>query len=126
VAIPSRACRVLVVEDYADAIEATRLILQVLGHECRAAATGSDAIALVDAFVPDVVLLDLGLPDMDGFEVARRLRAKLGNARPRIVALTGWTDEDIPMRARAAGIDRVFLKPISTDVLRVILDRRRK
>lgn len=117
----SRLCRILVVEDYADAAEATRLLLEALGHECNIARTGADAIAIAEAFWPDLVLLDLGLPDVDGFEVARRLRAKSGATRPQIVALTGWTWEDVPTRARAAGIDRVVLKPMTAASLRSIL-----
>jgi len=116
-------CRVLLVEDYPDAIEATRLVIEILGHECKATARGQDAIAIAETFDPDVVLLDLGLPDIDGFEVARQLRERFGDTRPTIIALTGWTGRDIPLRARAAGIDRVFVKPITADVLRTLLVR---
>lgn len=104
------ALRVLVVDDNVDAAELLRDALAMLGHDAAVALDGGAALAQAASFRPDVVLLDLGLPDMDGFEVARRLRED--GATARLVALTGYGQLDDRERTRAAGFDLHLVKPV--------------
>jgi two-component system CheB/CheR fusion protein len=113
------ARRVLVVDDNIDAADSLALVLQLEGHAVDIAHTGADAIARVQAAAPDVVLLDIGLPQMDGYEVARRLRALANGAALRLVALTGYGQAEDVERARAAGFDRHIVKPVD---LHAVLD----
>ena len=106
-----KARRILIVDDNEDAASMLEAAFEMMGHEARCAATGASALAMAEAFAPDVVFLDLSLPDMDGFEVARRLRASPGLDRAMLVALTGWSDPAIAARARAEGFAHFFVKP---------------
>jgi two-component system CheB/CheR fusion protein len=110
----SAAHRILVVDDETDSAEALVELLELEGHTARTAADGERALASLASFDPELVLLDLGLPGMDGYEVARRLRERLGK-QVRIVALTGYRDE--PARLREAGFDGHLLKPTSIEKL---------
>jgi signal transduction histidine kinase/CheY-like chemotaxis protein len=107
---------VLVVEDLDDAREMLRLTLELDGHRVTVAADGAAALEAVRASLPDVALVDIGLPGMDGYEVARRLRATAG-ARIRLVALTGYGQPDDRDRARQAGFDAHLVKPVDPDAL---------
>ncbi|HEX2344510.1 MAG TPA: ATP-binding protein [Vicinamibacterales bacterium] len=112
--------RVLLVEDNKDARDMLRDALEGAGHVVRTAATGSEAIALTTEFRPDVGILDIGLPGMNGYELARRLRQS--NTAIRLIALTGYgqvTDADA---ARSAGFDAHCVKPVSTAALRRLID----
>jgi CheY-like chemotaxis protein/two-component sensor histidine kinase len=119
--------RVLVVEDNGDSRDMLRTALQMDGHHVMAAGDGLDAAVIAADFEPDVVLLDIGLPGIDGYEVARRLRRILGR-RAVIVALTGYGDEEARRRIAAAGLDLHLLKPIAPEDLgrlfRDVLRRR--
>jgi CheY-like chemotaxis protein len=85
--------------------------------------SGSDALAQVRDFAPDHVLLDLGMPGMDGYEVARRIRASPLARQPRIIAVTGWGQDDDRERTLAAGFDGHLVKPASIhDVTQVLMD----
>ena len=119
--IPAR--RVLVVDDNRDAAESLGLLLRHLGAEVRVACAGHEALEAFQAYDPAVVLLDLGMPGMDGYEVARRLRAHAGpgGRRVPIVALTGWGQEDDRQRTREAGFDHHLIKPADIDSLRSLL-----
>ena len=114
--------RVLVVDDHADAADSLALLLQMQGHEVRVARNGPEAVAAVSADPPEVVLLDLGMPGMDGYEVARRLRAD-GGQGVFLVALTGWGQEEDRRRTREAGFDHHLTKPADPDELRALLAR---
>jgi CheY-like chemotaxis protein len=103
---PSR--RVLVVDDAVDAAELFGEVLRMNGHDFRVAHDGPGALQVALEFEPDVVLLDLGLPGMDGYEVARRLREQGGNMR--LIAVTGYTRD--PERLREAGFDDHLMKPV--------------
>jgi two-component system CheB/CheR fusion protein len=105
--------RVLVVDDNADAREALRFLLDDEGFEVRTAADGPDALAQAETFCPDVVLLDIGLPGIDGYEVARRLRTLPATRNARIVAVSGYGQAQDRERSRAAGFDDHLLKPVS-------------
>ncbi|HSQ65578.1 MAG TPA: PAS domain S-box protein [Polyangiaceae bacterium] len=117
----SSAKRVLVVDDVADTADLLAELVEVEGHEARIARSGSAAIELAAAYHPDVVLLDLGMPGMDGYEVARRLREKQGGERTTIIAVTGYGQDKDRERTRAAGFDHHLVKPVDVDVLRRLL-----
>ena len=103
--------RILVVDDHADVAECLAMLLKDLGHEVHTACDGSSAFEAVRTFGPEVVLLDIGLPEMDGYEVARRLRAEHGPDKLLLVALTGYGQEADRRRTREAGFDEHLLKP---------------
>jgi signal transduction histidine kinase/DNA-binding response OmpR family regulator len=119
--VPVGALRVLVVDDNTDAAESLAEVLRQGGHDVRLAATGSAALALADEFRPNVILLDIGLPGMNGFEVARRLRARPSGRSASIAALTGYGREDDRRNAHEAGFDHYLVKPVDTESLRRLL-----
>src|SRR5256885_14947592 len=95
--------RIFVIEDYPDTAEIVSTLLATLGHDCRFAITGADALAEIPRHDPDVVFSELVLPDLDGCELAQHLRRQA--RRPYLVALTSWAGERELARARAAGFD---------------------
>ena len=109
--------RILVVDDHPPMAIAFARLIQVLGHEVRITHDGTTALACLDNYRPDIVLLDIGLPGMNGYEVARRLRATERGAHVRLVALTGYGDDDDVARARGAGFDLFLVKPVSFSAL---------
>ena len=104
--------RVLVVDDNVDSAESLAMLLTAVGHEVRTRYTGSEALASAVSFDPDVVLLDIGLPEMDGYAVATALRARAGGADMTLVAVTGYGQVADKERALAAGFDEHFTKPV--------------
>jgi signal transduction histidine kinase/ActR/RegA family two-component response regulator len=114
--------RILVVDDNRDAAETLSMLLQFLGVEVRLEHDGPSALAVLESFDPSVVLLDIGMPDMDGYEVARRIRARSDGQRICLVALTGWGQQEDRERARAAGFDHHLVKPADIAALKAILD----
>jgi CheY-like chemotaxis protein len=118
-ALPSR--RVLVVDDNKDAVDSLTLLLTISGQTVASAADGIEALRQVEAFRPDVVILDIGLPGLNGYEVARRIRATPGCERLVLVALTGWGQEDDRRRTEEAGFDHHLVKPVDFDELKVLL-----
>lgn len=111
--------RILVVDDNVDAAESLALLLRLDGHCVRTAYTASAALEQVSSLQSDVVLLDIGLPEMDGYQVAQRIRAT--GSRARIVALTGYGQAEDIKRGRAAGFDAHLLKPVDLPALNEIL-----
>jgi CheY-like chemotaxis protein len=107
--------RILVVDDNEDAAESLGMLLRVFGHDVHVAHDGAAALAEAASWAPEVVLLDIGLPVMDGFQVARSLRA--GNGALRLVALTGRCDAEDRQRGQEAGFDAYLVKPSSPDDL---------
>jgi PAS domain S-box-containing protein len=121
---PGVARRVLVVDDNVDAASMLDMLLRSLGHETRVAHEGTAALRVAEEFRPDIVLLDIGMPGIDGYEVARRLRT-LAKARPmRIVAVTGWGQEGDRERSREAGFDLHLVKPVDANELSRALNDR--
>ena len=108
--VAARRSRILVVDDCADTVESMSTMLELLGHETRSARTGADALAQACAFDPDLVLLDLVLPDISGYQVAPQLRAR--SARVYVAAFTGRGMAHDRERTRAAGFDAHLLKPV--------------
>ena len=113
--------RVLVVDDEPDAVLALSLLLRECGHLVRTAYRGADALQAVEVSVPDVVLLDIGLPDQSGYDVARALRARYGKRCPLLVAVTVFREEADRLLARQAGFDHHLAKPYAPDELLSLL-----
>ncbi|MBI3946438.1 MAG: response regulator [Armatimonadetes bacterium] len=109
--------RVLLVEDNADVAEMTAELLEMEGYEVVAARDGTTALRLAPEFRPEVVLLDLGLPGMDGYEVARRLRRQPGGDALRIIVVTGYGQDEDAQRSRALGLDGHLTKPVAVPAL---------
>jgi signal transduction histidine kinase/DNA-binding response OmpR family regulator len=114
--------RLLIVEDNRDAADALRLALELHGHHVEVAASGSQGVSTALTSRPEVVLSDLGLPDMDGYEVARRIRAALGR-EVMLVALTGHGQPEDRRRSEEAGFDAYLLKPVSADEIGDVIAR---
>jgi PAS domain S-box-containing protein len=114
--------RVLLVEDNPDTREALAILLESWGHQVEQVGDGASAAAAVAAAPPEFALVDVGLPDMDGYVVAQRLRAIPASADIVLVALTGYSREDDRRRAREAGFDAYLVKPVDPDALMRILD----
>ncbi|HEX8477562.1 MAG TPA: PAS domain S-box protein, partial [Telluria sp.] len=112
---------VLIVDDNADAATTLSMLLDLLGHATAVAHTGSAAVALVQATLPRVVFLDIGMPGMNGYDTARALRALPGGQRLVLVALTGWGSENDRAHSRAAGFDHHLTKPVQLTALEAIL-----
>jgi len=115
--------RILVVDDYPNAAATTCELLTMFGHECRAADSGTKALAEAQDFRPDVAILDIGLPDLDGYEVARELRRILAGQPLFVAAMTGWGQPNDRAQAFAAGFDHHVLKPADATKLKEILRR---
>ena len=115
--------RVLVVDDNADAADSLAMALRIDGHTVGTAYGARQALDQAEAFRPDVVLLDIGLPDMDGFEVARRLRSMRGFEAVRLVAVTGYGSAKASTQSRATGFDEYLVKPISPTELEATITR---
>ena len=118
---PMGSRRVLVVDDNRDSVETMALLLHLWGHEVRTAYDGPSALALAAEYRPDVVLLDIGLPGMNGYEVAKRLREIPGLEKSVLVAVTGYGQESDRQRARKAGFDRHLVKPVEPTALQDLL-----
>jgi CheY-like chemotaxis protein len=109
--------RVLIVDDNEDAANSLALILKLGGHETESVYTAADALQRATVFKPDVVLLDIGLPGMDGYEVAQKIRELPGLRDIRLVAVTGYGRSDDRLRARDAGFDDHLTKPVEFTAL---------
>jgi CheY-like chemotaxis protein len=114
--------RILVVDDNVDAAMSLSILLELLGHEVRTVHDGHDALALLDAESFHVVLLDIGMPTLDGYEVARRVRERLGLRAPKLVALTGWGQSADRARTAEAGFDHHLLKPADPGVIAQVIE----
>jgi CheY-like chemotaxis protein len=99
------------VDDRQDALDTLAEVLRVAGYAVQAVAHPREAIALVDTFRPDVAILDIGLPEMDGYQLAQALRASAPSWTGKLIALTGFGQRDDKERAEAAGFERHFTKP---------------
>ena len=115
--------RILVVDDNVDAAETLTTFLDMIGMEARSVHDGNAAVQAALAFSPDLVLLDIGLPGMSGYDVARAMRAQPQLAGITLVALTGWGAEDDRRRAKDAGFDHHLTKPVDLSVLEDMLRR---
>jgi CheY-like chemotaxis protein len=117
--------RVLVVEDSRDSAASLRMLLEVVGYQVRVAYTGGAGLAEAQAWRPEAIVCDIGLPEMDGYEVARRLRRTAGLEGVLLVALTGYGRDEDRRQAFAAGFDYHLTKPADPDELRRLLSSGR-
>jgi CheY-like chemotaxis protein len=97
------------------------MLLELAGHEVRVAHGGRAALSLAQTFRPDVAVLDIGMPELNGYEVAKELRREPWGSRMCLIALTGWGQDDDRQRAKDAGFDRHLTKPVDTDALEKLL-----
>jgi CheY-like chemotaxis protein len=118
--LPS-SLRVLVVDDNDDGAESLMMLLEFAGHTVEKASSGPEALAAAERFVPHVILLDIGLPGMNGYEVCKRLRRQSSGKTMVVVALTGWGQDEDRERSREAGFDKHMTKPVDHDALLVFL-----
>lgn len=118
--------RILVVDDNRDSADALAWLLQSIGHEAGTAYDGPSALLAVERHPPDVVIQDLGMPDMSGYEIARRMRKLSTVRRALLVAVTGRARPEVSRIAKEAGFDRLLMKPVGLAALEeVLLDKRR-
>jgi CheY-like chemotaxis protein len=111
----------LVVDDNADSLESTAMLLGMLGHHVATAVDGLDAVRQAEAFRPDVILMDLGLPKLDGHGATRQIRQQPWGSSMVIVAVTGWGQESDRARSKEAGCDAHLVKPIEVADLEHLL-----
>jgi signal transduction histidine kinase/ActR/RegA family two-component response regulator len=119
VAAPSH--RVLIVDDNEDAAQSLEMILRIVGHDVRTAHDGPQAVLAAREFQPRVVLLDIGLPQMNGYDVARQIRQQPWSAGTVLIAVTGWGQEEDRRRSNEAGFDHHLVKPVAPDVIMDLL-----
>jgi signal transduction histidine kinase/DNA-binding response OmpR family regulator len=117
----AKGCRVLVVDDHVDAAASLAMLLRLYGHEVRTASDGPSALEEARSFRPEVVLLDIGLPGMDGYEVARRLRKEIPDDHITLAALTGYGQDRDRSRSQEAGFDHHLVKPVDPEALQRLL-----
>jgi CheY-like chemotaxis protein len=115
--------RILVADDNADALQTLATVLELGGHEVFSAANGSLALESAERHLPEVALLDIGMPLLDGYEVARRIRAQAWGKRITLVALTGWGQDSDRRRSQEAGFDSHLVKPLDLAKLTQLLSR---
>jgi signal transduction histidine kinase len=115
--------RILVADDNPDALASLAAVLQLQGHEVFSAANGTQALECADRYRPEVALLDIGMPLLDGYEVARRIRAQPWGAQVTLLALTGWGQEPDRRRSQSAGFDQHLVKPLDLARLNELLGR---
>jgi CheY-like chemotaxis protein len=113
--------KVLIVDDNADAAEMLSALMQIIGHTSAVAHDGENALRICAEFHPDVIFLDLGMPGMNGYEVAQRIQAGASTPKPVLVALTGWGDESDRARTQAAGFQHHLIKPTSLEAVESLL-----
>ena len=118
---PPLSCRVLIADDNHDAAVSLSMLLQSMGHDTRVVHDGVEALEEAEHFRPDVVLLDIGMPRLDGYETARRMTSQPWAAKTQIVAVTGWGQEADRQRAKDAGFHRHLVKPVDLEALREVL-----
>src|SRR5687768_8576268 len=114
---------VLIVEDDADSREILMELVSMLGHEAATAATGAEALQRAGEKSPDITFVDIGLPDVDGYEVARRIRQHPHANKTYLIALTGYSDPYERKNAESAGFDEYIVKPLELDELRRVFGR---
>jgi CheY-like chemotaxis protein len=123
---PPVARRILVADDNRDAADSLAFMLRLAGHDVRIAYDGQEAIDMAETFLPALALVDIGMPRMNGYETARRLREKPYGVDLMLIALTGWGQPDDRNRSLAAGFDHHVVKPVDPSMLERLLAAPRK
>ena len=121
-----RCLKILVADDNPDAVNSLATMLEIIGHEVRRGYDGLEALENAAAFGPQVAILDIGMPKLNGYDVARRLRSEPWGKSTVLVALTGWGQEQDKADAKAAGFDRHFTKPADIGALNHFLEETAK
>jgi CheY-like chemotaxis protein len=111
----------MIVDDNKDAGDALAMLLELSNHDVRVAYSGRGALTLAHTFRPEVAFIDIGMPDLNGYEVAQALRLEPWGAQIRLVALTGWGQHDDRQRAKAAGFDLHITKPVDSGAIEPLL-----
>jgi two-component system, OmpR family, response regulator len=119
----SVSMKILIVEDEADAADSLAVLLRVSGHDVHVTFDGPSALSAAESRPPDVVLLDLGLPGMDGWEVVRRLRQMRFSRRPQVIAVTGYDGAEHRKRSYQMGVDFHLAKPADPEMISAVLER---
>jgi CheY-like chemotaxis protein len=122
----ANALRVLVVEDHEDAAATMAMLLRLYGHEVVVAADGPSALQAVQTNLPDVVLLDLAMPKMDGWTVAQQIRQNCNGKSPQLIVISGYGTEADKLRSQEAGVDLHLVKPVDPAELEDLLKRYRQ
>ncbi len=119
---PARALRLLVADDDRDAVLTLSTVLQDEGHQVLEVYRGDAVTQLVRRYRPDAVLLDIGMPGLTGFEIARQLRDELGRDCPMLIAITAWAQSSARELGRMVGFNHYLVKPVATDELLALLE----
>ena len=117
-----RLLRILVVEDNRDSADSLRLLLELSGYEVAVAYSGYDGVQAAEQYQPDVVLCDIGLPGLDGYGVARKLRDNPATATARLIAVTAYGQDEDRRRSHEAGFEQHLVKPVDPDTLQRVLN----
>ncbi len=117
--------RILVVDDNHDSALSLAMMLSIMGHETRTAHDGESAVATAESFLPDVVLLDIGLPKLNGYEVAQRIRQNAWGQSMFLIAVTGWGQEEDRQRSSEVGLNVHMVKPVEPAALERLLSELR-
>jgi CheY-like chemotaxis protein len=117
--------KILVVDDNHDSALSLAMMLSIMGHDTRTAHDGESAVATAEAFLPDVVLLDIGLPKLNGYEVAQRIRGSAWGASMFLIAVTGWGQDEDRQRSSEVGLNVHMVKPVEPAVLERLLSQLR-
>ena len=118
---PVRRFRILVVDDNHDSALSLAMMLSIMGHETRTAHDGETAVSTAEAFLPDVVLLDIGLPKLNGYEVAQRIRESAWGTAMFLIAVTGWGQDEDRQRSAEVGLNLHMVKPVEPAALEKLL-----
>ena len=114
---PAARRRILISDDNHDAADSMGMLLRAAGHDVEVVYNGLDALQVARRLQPEVMVLDIGMPGMNGYDLARAMRREPWSARTVIIALTGWGQDGDRQRSRGAGIDRHLVKPVERNVL---------
>ncbi|HEY6828767.1 MAG TPA: response regulator, partial [Gemmatimonadaceae bacterium] len=114
--------RVLIVDDHRDVVKGLSRLLAITGYEVRAALSPTEALEIVTEFQPQVAILDIGLPEMDGYKLAGELRSRLRESSPVLIALSGYSQADDKRRSEASGFAFHLVKPLDIDALLDVLE----
>lgn len=121
-AAQGRSRRVLVADDLRDSADSLAMLLRLMGQDVRTVYGGKEAMSAADAIQPEVALLDIGMPEVNGYEVCRYIRSQPWGRAPFVIALTGWGQEGDRRTAREAGFDYHLVKPVDPEALVALLD----
>ncbi len=119
--VPAPASRLLIVDDIVDSADSLAMLLELMGHEVHTAYEAGQAMALAATLRPDVMLIDIGMPQVNGYDLCRQLRQQPWGREMCLIAVTGWAQEEDRLRASAAGFDRHMVKPVDADALESLL-----